>query len=155
MPTTEWRNIERIGPRNFTCGYCGVHTGPDLGYRNEAKDWLIYVCTSCLRPTFFEGRIQAPGAAFGTDVGNLPSAIASIYREARNCMAVCAFTASCLACRKVLMNVAVTLGAPGNQTFRDYVNYLDSEGYIPRNARVWVDHIREKGNEATHEIPDI
>jgi hypothetical protein len=31
--------------------------------------------------------------------------------------------------------------------------YLFDNGYIPPDARPWVDHIRAKGNEATHEIP--
>lgn len=26
------------------------------------------------------------------------------------------------------------------------------KGYVPPNGKEWVDHIREKGNEATHEI---
>ncbi|TON03793.1 hypothetical protein CGH64_25965, partial [Vibrio parahaemolyticus] len=36
--------------------------------------------------------------------------------------------------------------------FIHYVNYLAEQGYIPPNGRGWVDHIRKKGNEATHEI---
>ena len=30
--------------------------------------------------------------------------------------------------------------------------YLADNGYVPPNGRGWVDHIRKKGNEATHEI---
>jgi hypothetical protein len=29
---------------------------------------------------------------------------------------------------------------------------LALKGYVPPNGKEWVDHIREKGNEATHEI---
>ena len=32
------------------------------------------------------------------------------------------------------------------------VEYLAANGFVPPNGRGWVDHIRKKGNEATHEI---
>jgi len=35
------------------------------------------------------------------------------------------------------------------------VSYLADNGYVPPNSRDWVDHIRQKSNEATHEIPAI
>ena len=36
--------------------------------------------------------------------------------------------------------------------FIEYVNYLDTENYIPKNSKKWVDIIRNKGNETNHEI---
>jgi len=57
-----------------------------------------------------------------------------------------------MACRKILMNVAVHLKADEGQSFLDYVNFLDSKGYIPPNGKEWVDEIRKRGNTATHEI---
>ena len=50
------------------------------------------------------------------------------------------------------MNVAVRQGAPENQSFMSYVTYLDEKGYVPPNGKKWVDAIRQKGNEANHEI---
>lgn len=50
------------------------------------------------------------------------------------------------------MNIGVELGAEEGKSFVFYVNYLADQGYIPPNGRGWVDHIRKKGNEATHEI---
>jgi hypothetical protein len=35
------------------------------------------------------------------------------------------------------------------------VDYLISSGHVPSESRDWVDHIRSKANEATHEIPSI
>jgi hypothetical protein len=32
------------------------------------------------------------------------------------------------------------------------VNYLSDNGFVPPDGKDWVDHIRTKGNEATHEI---
>lgn len=52
----------------------------------------------------------------------------------------------------MLMYIAVEQGAREGLRFIEYVNYLSDEGYTPPNGRHWVDHIRKKGNEATHEI---
>jgi hypothetical protein len=53
------------------------------------------------------------------------------------------------------MNVSVSLNAPENKSFIEYVDYLDSNHHIPPSAKSWVDVIRTKGNEATHEIPMV
>ena len=50
------------------------------------------------------------------------------------------------------MNLAVSQGADQNLKFIEYVDYLACNGFVPPNGRGWVDHIRKKGNEATHEI---
>jgi hypothetical protein len=50
------------------------------------------------------------------------------------------------------MNLAVAQGAREGLKFVEYVNYLSERGYIPPHGKDWVDHIRKKGNEATHEI---
>lgn len=38
------------------------------------------------------------------------------------------------------------------QTFAYYVNYLDTQNYIPTKCKSWVDIMKDKGNEANHEI---
>ena len=50
------------------------------------------------------------------------------------------------------MNIAVSHGAKPGETFLSYVEYLATAGYVPPNGKGWVDYIRKKGNEATHEI---
>lgn len=151
-----WQNPAILQSRAYTCGHCGKLVGPNIGYltgsvNNERH--FIYLCTYCEKPTYFDNNdTQIPGVPYGNDVSHVPSDIAKLYRETRNCMTVSAYTASVLACRKLLMNLAVDQGAAENQHFIEYVNYLDSQGFVPRTARQWVDHIRKKGNEATHEI---
>jgi len=51
-----------------------------------------------------------------------------------------------------LMHIAVDKGAPAGKTFIEYVEYLADNHYVPLNGKIWVDHIRTKGNEANHEI---
>ncbi len=93
-----------------------------------------------------------PGVAPGYEVKGLPKDVEALYKEARNSVAVSAYTGSVLTCRKLLMNIAVAQGAASGQSFLDYVEYLAANGYVPPKGRAWVDHIRKKGNEATHEI---
>jgi hypothetical protein len=95
---------------------------------------------------------QHPGPVIGKDVLYVPSLVYALYQEARKCITVGAYTSAVLACRKVLMNVAVQEGASENLRFIQYVDYLDSNGFLPPKGRIWVDKIRQKGNEATHEI---
>jgi len=150
-----WYHGIRLPSRQWICGHCNLNVGGAGGFaqHNEGKsDRVIYICPMCNHPTYFHGEAQVPGVAFGREVEHLPADVAGVYREARNCMSVNSFTASVLACRKLLMHIAVAQGAAQNLKFFQYVDYLANNGYVPPNSRAWVDHIREKGNEATHEI---
>ena len=60
-----------------------------------------------------------------------------------------------LVCRKILMNLAVEHGANPGESFKSYIQYLSDTGYIPPNGKPWVERIKDKGNEATHEIPSV
>jgi hypothetical protein len=88
----------------------------------------------------------------GADLEGLPPDVLSLYNEARDCTSKGAYTAAILTCRKIIMHVAVEKGAEEGRNFIEYVDYLDSEGYIPKEGKGWVDHIRQRSNEANHEI---
>lgn len=157
-----WANMSNLSPRGFTCGHCNHYMSADDGYifnnaRGQQTPTQIYVCAHCNRPNYFEhqgdGRtIQSPGSAFGSPVDGVPSSVDSLYEESRNCMKVSAYTSAVLACRKLLMNIAVEEGAKDGKPFITYVEYLADKGYVPPGGKGWVDHIRKQGNEATHEI---
>ncbi len=115
----------------------------------------IYICSFCRRPTYFEAGQQTPGAPFGSDVASVPDDVQKLYEEARRCMTANAFTGAVLLCRKILMNVAVSKGAAEGEQFIKYVEHLDTKGYVPPDGKKWVDHLRQKGNEATHEIKQM
>jgi len=85
----------------------------------------------------------------------VPDAVGSLYEEARRAIAANAPTAAVMACRKLLMNVAVQEGADGDMKFIEYVNWLEENNYMPPKGRGWVDRIKDVGNEANHEIPDV
>lgn len=149
-----WQSLGSIGPKQFRCGHCGFSVANDKGYFDSNTNYRrIYLCPNCDLPTIFtEGAHQYPGVAPGNEVQHLPPELAQLYREARNCCSVSAFTASVLTSRKMLMNIAVQQGAKEGLKFIEYVEYLAANGFIPPNGKGWVDHIRKKGNEATHEI---
>ena len=149
---SKWESTNRIGGGKFICGFCNALSAPNLGYRSHDNE-AILICPNCDQPTYIKrGGIQVPSIRLGNDVLYVPDGIESLYNEARDCTSVSAFTASVLACRKLLMNIAVEQGAEENKKFIEYVDFLSERGFIPPNGRHWVDHIRKRGNEATHEI---
>ncbi|MEN2666793.1 DUF4145 domain-containing protein [Listeria aquatica] len=148
---------------SFICGYCNRHTssidGLSLKFSNyndrsgakQIENYGVYICTHCKMPTFIWEDIQVPGNRFGNPVEGVSDTVNEIYEEARASFSVGAYTAVVLLCRKLLMNLAVDLGADENKSFVYYINYLKDNHYIPVNSSDWVDAIRTQGNEATHE----
>jgi DNA-directed RNA polymerase subunit RPC12/RpoP len=147
-----WNGFTNLPSGEYVCGFCGKVVASATGYLSKVPNHKIYICPHCGNPTFFQGSTQVPGVAPGVEVLNLPEDIQVLYREARNCVSAGCQTAAVLTCRKLLMNVAVGLGADPNKSFISYVEYLAEKGYVPPNGKGWVDHIRKKGNEANHEI---
>jgi Domain of unknown function (DUF4145) len=148
-----WKNLVDLGPRRFTCGFCSLVVASAKGYHTDSlAKTSCYICPNCDLPTLFTPKGQTPGVAPGNAIDHLPKDVEALYDEARNSVAAKAPTAAVLACRKLLMNIAVSLGATTGESFLSYVNYLADKGYVPPNGRGWVDHIRKKSNEANHEI---
>jgi len=155
-----WRGLQDLPNAAFTCGYCNVNVSSVKGYKlGENMDGSgkqiggIYICPNCGGPVFVTPqRSQFPSPSLGNSVNFVPEDLNKLYEEARRCTGENCYTAAVLLCRKMLMNIAVSQGAKEGLKFIDYVNYLSDNGYIPPNGKHWVDHIRKKGNEATHEI---
>ncbi|MBO0340207.1 DUF4145 domain-containing protein [Flagellimonas profundi] len=156
----QWHQFQKITNKSFKCGYCGDKVASDRGYRigensngTGAQRGGIYICPNCNGPNFNDLNSNwHPGHPFGRNVENVPKLLNDLYEESRKCHKENCFTASVLLCRKMLMNIAVEQGAKPNLQFIKYVKYLSENGFIPPNGKKWVDHIRKKGNEATHEI---
>ena len=150
---TRWSGSDMVTPKKYTCGFCGALVGSDLGYRKEKYPNIrIYICPYCERPTYFEESHQYPAPLFGEEVKDLPEEIEKLYNEIRACTGARAYTACVLACRKLLMHIAVEKGAAQGLSFKEYVEYLAEKHYTPPEGEEWVNHIREKSNEANHEI---
>lgn len=156
-----WQKIDSPTTRSYFCHFCGHKVASDKGWfattRISNRLAYIFVCPSCKRPTFFDddGK-QVPAPRIGNAVkGITDKEVEALYNEARDCTMVGANTAAVLLSRKLLMNIAVHHGAQPGKTFIEYIDYLADNGFVPPNGRVWVDQIRKKGNEATHEIPQV
>jgi DNA-directed RNA polymerase subunit RPC12/RpoP len=155
-----WRKPNVLNNKDFVCGYCGNQVSSISGYQfGQSTDGsgqeiaAIYICSSCKGPNVIgPGAERYPSPAFGMPVRQVPDSLNQLYEEARRCTQERCFTAAVLICRKMLMNVAVEQGGNPGGTFQSYVTYLGDQGYVPPNGRHWLDHIRKKGNEATHEI---
>ena len=156
----EWQDLKTIRPRRYTCGHCGNIVGPNTGYSALRQNAHIYICSYCFAPTYFENQgqyseEQIPGASYGRAIKGLKDHVKTAYDEARECMKAGAYTAAAMLCRKILMNVAVSKDAKPNQSFAEYVKWLQDNHYFPPGGLVWIDQIRGKGNEANHEIQPV
>lgn len=150
---TRWHNTSGIRSQQYTCAFCSSLVGPSVGYGcQKLPSRSIYICPKCDKPTFMNGPVQTPAPLLGTSIENVPPEIDSLYNEARACTGAKAYTAAVLACRKILMHIAVDKGATPGAKFIEYVKYLGDKHYVPPGSEDWVDHIRNKGNEANHEI---
>jgi DNA-directed RNA polymerase subunit RPC12/RpoP len=158
MTALTWQKIDTIPSRSYKCSYCGRALASEKGW--TAQDAMgqtvafIYICHQCNKPTFIEGDgTQYPGILIGNLVDGIPDdSVKILYDEARSTAGAGNYTASILCCRKLLMHIAVNKGAKPGDNFLAYVQFLAENHYIPPDAREWVDHIRQKGNEANHEI---
>jgi hypothetical protein len=163
MQKVDWQSLGALPSRSYTCGYCGNPIASERGWAANGTVAgrtrpvaFLYVCHRCAGPTFFydlDGGQQTPGVVFGQPVVDIPDAgTKALYEEARKCTGAGCYTAAVLSCRKLLMHVAVSLGATEGDPFISYVQFLADNHYVPPGAKGWVDHIRKKGNEANHEI---
>jgi hypothetical protein len=156
LQNAHWHQVTGLGPSRFICGFCSTTISSSQGWSalTQANQFVghLYVCPECQGPNFKHGNFQFPTAAFGTPVAHVPNDLNALYEEARSCTSANAFTAAVLLCRKMLMNIAVQEGAQAGDPFISYINFLSERGFVPPNGRHWVDHIRRRGNEATHEI---
>ena len=147
-----WGSVSQGLSVRFVCGFCNTVVAPTAGWNHSNGFNWIRICTHCRHPTYSNGGKQVPGVAFGNPVQNLPEDVSALYEEARACCAGSSYTAAVLVLRKLLMNIAVQKEASKDLSCINYVEHLSNKGYVPPNGKNWVDHIRKKGNEATHEI---
>lgn len=150
-----WENAQGLPAAAYLCGFCGLNVSSERGWQlnHYPAANRICICPDCNRPTFFEaGDKQIPGVAHGRPVPNVPADLDTFYGEVRKSTAAGAHTAAVLACRKILMHIAVDHGAKPGLNFIEYVEFLVNNGFVPPKGKGWVDHIRKKGNEANHEI---
>ena len=155
-----WYQAQNLPNEKFVCGFCATSVSSIKGYKLGAHGdgsggirGAAYICPNCGGPSFFPPNgSRYPMPALGNPVQHVPDELNALYEEARRCSSQNCFTGAVLLCRKMLMNIAVEQGAAEGLKFIEYVSSLSDMGFVPPNGKHWVDHIRKKGNEATHEI---
>ena len=156
MHKLQWLNASSIDSREFVCGVCNHKVASVTGFVGKDPHGRIlaraHVCPNCTELNILGQSGSWPSVAPGSAVESLPENIEAHYSEARRAAGAGASTASVLVCRKLLMNISVAQGAAEGLKFIEYVNYLADQNFIPPNGKGWVDYIRTRGNEATHEI---
>lgn len=154
-PDGSWSGSTKQPPRQFVCHYCDNMVASKEGWKYNVgpPDTSAYVCPYCSSPSFFIGECQIPSPCPGKDVDGIAEVeVRQLYWEARASIAAGAYTAGVMACRKLLMNIAVAKGAGKNKGFVYYVDYLAESGHVPIEVKPLLAHIRAKGNDANHEI---
>jgi hypothetical protein len=158
--TSAYRWGDQMDTKAYVCGYCDRDVGSEKGFAPKHRNnntplpgFLIYTCPRCGGPSYFTSvGDQVPAPALGKPVDNVPPDLKALYDEARRTTTAGCYTAAVMLCRKMLMNFAVHHNAIEGESFAYYVDYLSKNNYIPPDGKHWVDHIRNKGNEANHEI---
>jgi hypothetical protein len=152
-----WQDDKLLTSHSYKCGHCHKDLASERGYwgtDDHNRHHYIYICHFCHKPSYIDpSEKQFPGETFGDEVANVTdSNVLEMYNQARNCMSVNAYTAAVLCCRKLLMHIAVSKGAKEGLYFAEYAQFLCDNHFVPPDAREWVVHIKDKGNEANHEI---
>lgn len=156
-----WESLSEIEGKKYTCGYCGCTIGPNKGYYAQQRvastyraSGHIFICTHCEKPTFFDvDNHQYPRPVVGATFTKVPELVNRLYEEAKRALSVNSPTAVVMCCRKVLMHIAVELGAKTKGlSFAGSVDYLHTHHYINDRYKKWVEYIKDRGNDANHEI---
>ena len=150
---TSWLSIGSVESKTYHCGYCSVNVASARGWLTFHATACILICPQCNSPTFFSAKgQQVPGRLHGGHVMGIGDDIEALYKEARQSFAANAFTGAVMLCRKILMNVSVKKDAKEGLRFAEYVKWLVDKGYVPTGSEGWVTYIKNRGNEANHEI---
>lgn len=164
--TVKWEGeISEIPPVSWICAYCDSRVAANSGYSGHHEGFhssiaphYVVFCPGCGNPTHLispgtSSASQIPEPYYGVDVDHIRDKdLKALYGEARAALSNRAYTATVLCCRKILMHVAVDLGAEKGKTFAFYVDYLKDNHHITPASEGWVRAIKDRGNEQNHEI---
>lgn len=157
----EWIGAQPISKVAYRCAYCMNDVAPAFGYAARTYSGVCAyaaICHFCGHITYVKGfgafQKTFPSPLQGENLDGLkaPETVVTCYSEARASISAGAHTGCIMLCRKILMNMAVELGADTGLSFKRYVDYLVEEGHITKRGKDTAHWIRDQGNDANHEI---
>lgn len=157
----KWNHTSKIESTAFVCWNCGKNIATNEGYIASYKDKygginekpMIYICHQCSAPSIVDNERHLVLCPLpGKEIKHLPEDINSVYKEARACMSVSAYTAAIMLFRKIIMNMAVEEGAEEGNNFKYYLGYLCKEGLVHKKQTKQAEKVKDLGNDANHKI---
>lgn len=155
----EWANAQTIPSVDYYCAYCNCQVASQIGIfcRNKVSGRTavcVAICHSCQYPTIVgHDGSQIPDQLEGPSVTDISEAgVAALYEEARRSARDGNNISCVMACRVVLMYAAVHKGAPTDKSFAQYVTFLADNHFVPPDCKEMLDHIKDLGNRANHDI---
>lgn len=148
----KWERLADVGRESWKCGYCDHVVAGDQGYHTSGTGTFARPCPECGGLTTFANGQVLPGPTPGAPVSGASPDVDALYEEARKAARAGAFTAAVMACRKILMNIAVNEGAKEGESFKSYIEFLENAGMFSPKAKTFVQYIKDLGNEANHQI---
>lgn len=142
------------------CPDCGTSNLAIIGRTSDDK--LVFLrCVTCRKGLVVNSGVVSPGATeVGAVVGLVPE-VEAAWQEVRSTIGVGATTSAVMMCRKILFHVAVDNGLPAKNdkdrapTFVEVVKHLDDARLVTPLMLPWLNHIKDVGNEANHELGTI
>lgn len=160
----KWEKLKVKDRKEVTliCPYCNVKVRTPSDTRifdveTGSIKYHIHQCPECFMPIIIglDGNIipQSQILPF-EDVRYLPQSIEKLYIECRKCYLNDCYHSVIMVSRTLLMHVAVDKGDSAGKSFAQYINYLETNGFIGSQNKEWVDRIRTIGNKYVHELDD-
>lgn len=133
------------------CGHCGRGTSALVVHTGGQGRFLL--CTGCQHGTYERDGGIFPPPPMAANVLGLPPDVEAAWMEARLSAGARAYTAAELMCRKILMHLAVDVaGSSAGESFKSYIEDLDEAGYISTGMKPIVEMVKDRGNDATHQL---
>ncbi|GEA79866.1 DUF4145 domain-containing protein [Cellulomonas uda] len=151
-----------------TCPHCGpssflmVAATVSSGSPQKPNGHVQYLrCVACRRGAVMNNGVLSPGTTPLPAVDGCPDDVDVAWTEVRSDLSAGAATSAVMMCRKLLFHIAVEQGlAPENDkgrapTFEQCLAQLREKGLLTPPLEPWVQHIKDVGNKANHDLSVI
>jgi hypothetical protein len=151
---------------SMTCTECGPSTflivAASADSIQQADGRLVFLrCVRCTRGVVVNRGVVSPGASSLPAVDGCPADVEAAWAEVRAALGVRATTSAVMMCRKLLFHIAVEKGLPAKgdkgraPSFEQCLAHLRAEGLLTPPLEPWVQHIKDIGNTANHDLAAI